>query len=385
MEEMELSTKFAPAERADQSTVLRQYDQFTQDVLLTQILESISMAILILNSNRQLVFANRVLMNVMKVDDIHEILGLRPGEALACTHASDESGGCGTSVFCTHCGAVKAILSSIQGEEDVQECSITGADQRHVLDLRVQASPLDYFEDRFIVFSVTDIADEKRREVLERIFLHDVKNTAGGLQGFTRLLTKVPENELDNFKKMIQELADKLIDEIDSYHQLAKAESHRLQVHPNRVSTLGLLIRLKHLYMNHDVARGKRLEVDLMSDDVMMVTDETILARVIGNMTKNALEAIGRDQCVTLSCREEDGQVRFKVHNPGVIPEEAQLQIFQRSFSTKGTGRGVGTYSIRLLSEEYLKGEVGFTSMENEGTTFYGVYPATLHENQQES
>ncbi|MFA7348153.1 MAG: ATP-binding protein, partial [Desulfurivibrionaceae bacterium] len=54
----------------------------------------------------------------------------------------------------------------------------------------------------------------------------------------------------------------------------------------------------------------------------------------------------------------------------GCMPENVQLQIFQRSFSTKGTGRGLGTYSIKLLGERYLKGRVSFTSTPEKGTTF---------------
>jgi sensor histidine kinase regulating citrate/malate metabolism len=63
-------------------------------------------------------------------------------------------------------------------------------------------------------------------------------------------------------------------------------------------------------------------------------------------------------------------KIRFRVKNVGVMPHDVQMQIFQRSFSTKGRGRGIGTYSIRLLTENYLKGKVSFTSNEVEGTVF---------------
>jgi sensor histidine kinase regulating citrate/malate metabolism len=46
------------------------------------------------------------------------------------------------------------------------------------------------------------------------------------------------------------------------------------------------------------------------------------------------------------------------------------LQIFQRSFSTKGAGRGLGTYSIKLLGERYLHGTVSFASSAEQGTIF---------------
>jgi sensor histidine kinase regulating citrate/malate metabolism len=55
-----------------------------------------------------------------------------------------------------------------------------------------------------------------------------------------------------------------------------------------------------------------------------------------------------------------------------------QLQIFQRSFSTKGDrGRGVGTYSIKLLGEQYLQGATGFESDAANGTTFWLRLPKT--------
>jgi signal transduction histidine kinase len=60
------------------------------------------------------------------------------------------------------------------------------------------------------------------------------------------------------------------------------------------------------------------------------------------------------------------------------MPKEIQLQIFARSFSTKGQGRGLGTYSVRLLTEKYLKGKVWFKSSEKQGTTFYICIPYDL-------
>jgi sensor histidine kinase regulating citrate/malate metabolism len=61
-----------------------------------------------------------------------------------------------------------------------------------------------------------------------------------------------------------------------------------------------------------------------------------------------------------------------------VMPEAVRMQIFQRSFSTRGTGRGIGTYSIRLLTEKYLKGTVVFTSSDPEGTIFFVELPKTI-------
>jgi sensor histidine kinase regulating citrate/malate metabolism len=52
-----------------------------------------------------------------------------------------------------------------------------------------------------------------------------------------------------------------------------------------------------------------------------------------------------------------------------------RLQIFNRFYSTKGTGRGLGTYSMKLLTEGYLHGRVWFTTDETRGTDFYASVP----------
>jgi signal transduction histidine kinase len=57
------------------------------------------------------------------------------------------------------------------------------------------------------------------------------------------------------------------------------------------------------------------------------------------------------------------------------MPKEVRLQVFQRSFSTKGADRGLGTYSVKLLTEKYLKGKVSFSSQQGEGTTFFVLLP----------
>jgi len=109
---------------------------------------------------------------------------------------------------------------------------------------------------------------------------------------------------------------------------------------------------------------------------VQLTSDRTLLKRILGNLVKNALEACPPRQTVTLGCELIAGQkIRFWVHNPTPMPREVQLQVFNRSFSTKGPGRGLGTYSVRLLTEKYLKGVAGFTSSPEQGTTFFVTFP----------
>ena len=103
-----------------------------------------------------------------------------------------------------------------------------------------------------------------------------------------------------------------------------------------------------------------------------------LLRRVLINLAKNALEATASGETVALGSHLDGDSVCFTVHNNVVMPPEVQLQIFSRSFSTKGAGRGLGTYSIKLISEKYLQGQVSFISNVREGTRFTVRYPKVL-------
>ena len=106
-----------------------------------------------------------------------------------------------------------------------------------------------------------------------------------------------------------------------------------------------------------------------------------IIIRSLGNLIKNALEAIGSGQKVSITAHDYGENVRFIISNDGVIPKHIQLQIFNRSFSTKAKkGRGIGTYSVKLLIENYLKGKVSFVSNDENQTQFIIEVPKKFPE-----
>jgi signal transduction histidine kinase len=123
------------------------------------------------------------------------------------------------------------------------------------------------------------------------------------------------------------------------------------------------------------VADGRFLQLYSESEAITIWSDQALLGRVVANMTKNALEASAPGDTVTLGCDNDHDYLRIWVHNPQPMPRRVQLQIFQRSFSTKGDSRGLGTYSMKLLSERYLQGRVSFESNEEAGTTFSVMIP----------
>ncbi|MDX9954599.1 MAG: PAS domain-containing protein, partial [Anaerolineae bacterium] len=185
-----LTTWFAPAERAPEAELAQQAHYFAEWNSLRAILDAVPDVVMVLNRHRQLVYCNEALLTLLQVEDRSSLIGLRPGEVLHCVHSIETAGGCGTTEFCRACGGTRAIVDSQQGERTVGECCILvqGEDAVDALDLRVWATPLDYRNEPFTIFTMVDIRDEKRRAALEQVFFHDVLNLVGALQGAMHLM-----------------------------------------------------------------------------------------------------------------------------------------------------------------------------------------------------
>lgn len=369
-----LETRFACPERASNSELMSETELFAADILLNTILGAVPDFILILNKYRQIVFANRACLEYLGEKDIGGITGLRPGELLSCSHSHDVSG-CGTTEFCRVCGAVRAILNSQSGVRDVQECSITTIDGEKTFNFRVWTTPYERNGELYTFFTIRDISDEKFRSIMEHIFFHDLTNTTSGIYG----LLSMVDGDVDKFKEysgVLIKLSEQLLEEINAQRDLLMAENNEIKLDAEQISSMEIINDAFNLYSNHLVAEGKKLVISGNSIDIPFTSDKRLVGRVIGNMTKNALEATGTGGTVTIGCcMFENNKVRFFVNNQVYISQDVQLNLFKRSFSTKGTGRGLGTYSMKLLTEKFLGGNVSFVSDPANGTTFYADYP----------
>ncbi len=372
-------TPYAPAERASAEAVRRQTRAVVDTSLLKELLDAVNEEVLVLNRERQIVFCNREFSDALGLADRAAVLGMRPGEALHCVHAAEEHAGCGTSKFCQTCGAVDAILCSQRsGETAVRECRIQQRPHNEALDLKVKASPMALGGETLTVVAIQDISHEKRRRALEQIFFHDILNTAMSIRMNAELMDGAPPGEFAGLQASVVHGVARLVKEIQAQRALMSAEAGELPLTLVPLDALALLGETREAYEPHEIARGRRLVIDPASKSVVFRSDRATVLRVLENLAKNALEAVSADEVVTLGCAPEDGGVMFLVHNPGVIPENVRLRMFQRSFSTKGPGRGLGTYSVKLLTEKFLGGKAAFSTSEGEGTTFRVWIPADV-------
>lgn len=377
-----MNSQFAPYELADNENIQKQRRLIEAQTVMCEALEAVTDIVLVLNSQRQIVYANKVVNDFVEFESLDEIIGLRPGNLLGCVHADERENGCGITAFCKYCGAAEVILQTfdqvLEGDSALKECRIRRTDGSS-LDLLVKGKRLQLEGEVFSLFSLQDISDRKRRRILERIFFHDILNTVGGIRSLAELqLQSDSESSSPHLKELLFTLSNDLIHEIQAQQDLTAAEAGELKSNFISYPAQAVLQQVVERYRMHHLSQDKQISFEQNSDKCMIKTDERILHRVLGNMLRNALEASRKGDVVKVGSEAQGGAVKFWVHNRGVIPRDAQMQIFQRSFSTKGSRRGLGTYSIKLLTEKYLNGQVGFTSYEKEGTLFYVIIPEEI-------
>ena len=377
MEELleKIETKYASAERAAEETVVYQHDLVDSFLMIRPFIDDVDHMFLILNRYRQIIYANKLFFQLIKNDTT---LGQRLGESFKCIHSREEIGGCGTSESCANCAGVNTVLNSQVNGIDQQEFRIT-SENSNVYDLNIWAKNIKIENSDYTLVSITDISSEKRRQVLERLFFHDVLNTAGSLKNFLELMQDSTTEEMEELSKLTLDVSTTLIDELKSQRMLNLAEDSKLEIDVTEFSAEDVFNDVLSTYQNNYVGENKTLElVNNEFNRTVIKSDRTLLRRVLGNLVKNALEASNDGGIVKLSISETDSKMVFEVHNQTFIPKHIELQIFQRSFSTKGMGRGIGTYSVKLLTTKYLGGKVSFETDEELGTTFTIEIPKEL-------
>lgn len=369
-----METKFASPNRSSFDSVLKSNLSLDKIAHLNDIFCSLSYIFCILDENRQIVYTNDILLKTLEFENIKQILGKRFGEAVNCRYSFEEKEGCGTSEHCRYCGAANTIMTCQQtGLKTTGECRIRRIVDgiENFLDVEVTATPFNYEDNTYTIFSLIDITDRKRRSFIERIFFHDVMNVAAGLQGFFEIFDSLEEEEKKNFIKMGASLSQQIIDEIIAQRLITQAENHELVVNYQLIDSLPFIHQIALDLQLLEVAKGKNIVVSSDSIDASFESDPVLLHRVLNNMVKNALEASTAGQTVTIAANKIDQKLKFSVHNPKFMPRDIEMQVFMRSFSTKGTQRGLGTYSMKILGEQHLRGTVNFTTSESEGTTFF--------------
>ncbi|SLM31765.1 Histidine kinase [Desulfamplus magnetovallimortis] len=376
-DEKKNDTFFAPPGRADRRKLKNQINSISYSPVMSTLLKSTGGVLVIINENRQLVAMNNSFLESLGIKDPEAVIGLRLGESLNCIHAFKEPDGCGTTPHCSSCGAAIAMMSAIKDEKpDEQICTLTSNKNGLTEDicLLIRAEPLIVDNNKWILIYAQDITRQQFWINLERIFFHDINNTLGALQGYTNLLLmEIPDDEI---VKKINYITERLTKEISLQKSLSYHKDTSFTIQKKQIKLKDIKDEINLIIREHESAIGKKFSAEWNCLDFRFRTDPILVTRVLGNMIINALEATDEGCIVTLKTEIAPSHIEWKVWNKQHIPQKMHTRIFQKHYTTKSSpGRGLGTYSMKLFGESYLKGGVGFHSSEKKGTTFFFRLP----------
>ena len=131
------------------------------------------------------------------------------------------------------------------------------------------------------------------------------------------------------------------------------------------------------------IARASECDVHFVLQDGICFNNDDIdvpseaLVTITGNLIENALDEMNLNEHnfdaekeLVFGVYTKPGKLLITVKDSGGgIPEDIAERIFERGFSTKGKGRGIGLYHTKQLVES-LGGHISFESKEGMGTCF---------------
>src|ERR1700690_3500724 len=362
------------SERAPAATVQAQADLLAVVSLLDRILDAVPSMAMLLNPQRQIVLANRRLLEFAGARGPQEVIGLRFGEILEGPRGLESEGGCGTTPGCAACGSLHATLDAQLGHAETQVCLMMrhAAEGDRALDLEVWAAPVDISGQRFTLVCLSDARNRLLRERLERGILPQAK--AGAIEMDALARASGDDGSTEEARRqalgLLQSASKRFVRMAQAHSDLAAAESGQLAVMRRAVSARELL---------SETTGGPGIRLETPAEDALVDTDPALAGGALREILLNALQA-APPESVTAGYRVSETHVGVWVRNPGEMARAVQLQVFYRAFSTRAAGRGYGAYFAKLVTERYLGGSLSFRSQAVEGTTFTLQLPRALKE-----
>jgi len=189
-------------------------------------------------------------------------------------------------------------------------------------------------------------------------------------------LKQISTSLLDNVKR-----TDGVIKGILDFSRVKNKEAFFTNFSLEEITELSLnLLKVKH--------QVTQIPLNLTYDNPTIYSIKSHLTEVIYNLLDNAYEAIKEKEAflkqnhalnnfipqLQLHLTHEPLRQIIKVSDNGIgIKEEDKLKIFAPFFTTKSSyksGSGIGSYVVKRIVEENLKGKIYFESEYLKGTTF---------------
>jgi signal transduction histidine kinase len=234
------------------------------------------------------------------------------------------------------------------------------------------------------------IEADHMREDWTSMITHDIKIPLSSIIGFAALVfdkqgAMHPRGK--EFVRLIQLNAEKIRALIDNFNTTCKIEAGKLQLFRQELNLQHLLDELMAV-MAMDIERqGLRYESAFDASMPIIVGDEHLLMRALGNIVSNAIKYTPDGGTVRVATRRvaaenspigrEAVQVMVANSGPGIAKDDLAtiFEKYRRSTNIRGIeGSGIGLYVVKFVVDHH-DGYVELASEPNKLTTFTLTLP----------
>lgn len=204
---------------------------------------------------------------------------------------------------------------------------------------------------RIIAFS--DIRNELSSREMEswtkliRVLTHEIMNNVAPITSLSETLShKSDDSEIKEGLSVINSTGKQLLTFVDNYRRMTLIP----QPQPKLFYVKPLLERM--VAISKEYSKTSDIHQDLSLPDLLLYADESLIAHVVTNILKNAVEA-GATSITLAAYTAPDDSVCIDISNNGKpIPSEEAQQIFVPFFTTKPTGSGIGLSISRQIMKQ---------------------------------
>lgn len=304
----------------------------------------------------------------IKYDPVNQDTKLCVGDYLKCSNSLSVSDGCGCHENCPLCSLRTLVQASIRESKRMEGDITMLVENNRDYSAHVISTPFSEDGKDYSILLLVDQTALMREQMLERVFCHDLLNLSGALNG---MLECIDDSNQEEMRAILKSISVQMMEEIKSQRDLIYAIQGMLKPEKTlfKASEIIGFVKDSLVHVANDVM-NVNVVIDSSLSEEYIQSDKVLVNRVIHNMFKNACEAnCGGD--VIVRAWAEGEKVIYSVHNDLVMPPSVKSKIFIQGNTTKKSGHGLGTYSMKLIGENYLGGTVRFRSEEGFGTEFY--------------